>query len=326
MSAEVSGLLPGLSPILAERHINYAWRDVRDSFIWSFLLADGAVVCPAQITTGTFAITQFGTTVTANAAASAALAAVSASIGLTNLQIRFGQVAPAKGQVYNINDVAEDSPPTAYVLTLDRPVQEGTAAASTYQVYRCYIKAPVEDFLSWWSMTDLTNGWALWLNRSSWEFDIRDPRRAQQSVAKYCGIYRGAQTNADSVVIPNPNAEAQTNVYELWPHPTGGQLIYQRYRRRGTELSDPSDVLPPIIPEQLVITRALFKYSYPFAKANVQNFPTLANANWTDLITTSMADYERLLALAWSNDNESALQYPTETGEIQARRSRRSDA
>lgn len=124
MIAELTGVLPGYSPILAQKHINRAVIDVYNKRNWSFLVTDAVVVCPTQIVTGSVAITQYQQTVTLDAAASAAVASQlgpSAVPGLANLQIRFGN-APTSGQVYSIT-AYDDSVPTAIVLTLDRVVQ-----------------------------------------------------------------------------------------------------------------------------------------------------------------------------------------------------------
>lgn len=307
--AELSGTLPGLSPLLAEKHINRAWQDIRNARLWSFLTTDAAILCPTQITTGTIAITQGALTVTASAAASAALLAAPTSPGLTNLQIRFGATSPAIGQVYNIR-VVDQTNVNAIVLTLDRAVVEATNAASGYQCYRCYVTPPILDFRAWQSIVDMVNGTPMKVNYTSSAFDVKDPQRQAQGLAYYCGFYQSNQILSVPLgtVTPNVNVDAGTPIYELWPHPTSGQTFYARIRRAGLPFTLPTDQQPDVIPDQLILQRALYMYSYPFAKANVAHFSTFKGVNWNDLIVTARATYVDLYRDAARNDDEQALQ------------------
>src|SRR6185437_500585 len=91
LTSELAGRLPGLSPFLAQRFVERAWQDVRNRRLWSFLLVDGAVVCPPQITAGTATIDQFSQTVTMSADATTALTPyLNGTPLLTQMQIRFG--------------------------------------------------------------------------------------------------------------------------------------------------------------------------------------------------------------------------------------------
>ena len=75
--SELTGTVPGLSPILAEKYCQRAWQHIRNKRLWAFLSIDGAIVCPAVVSTGTVSITQFSATVALDATASAALLAQS---------------------------------------------------------------------------------------------------------------------------------------------------------------------------------------------------------------------------------------------------------
>lgn len=300
LSSELTGWLPGLSPFLADSMINRAWREVRDARLWSFLQEDCGIFCPAQITSGAVAIVQFSATVTCNAAASAALLAVSlpSPLTLTALQIRFGATAGSgsvqSGQVYSIASY-DASTPTAVVLTLDRVVMDPTDATATYQAYRCYIKPVVDDFLAWQSIVDMTNGWSLRLDRTSTEFDRRDPQRQAQWMAYYCGAFKG-----------NPELQPKPQ-YELWPHPTSGQTFYGRYRRQGEDFENAADTQPQLIPDSLIIHRALGYHAYPWAAANVGHFPALKTANFAVLMLDAKKMYQEDLVRAKKQDNEQEL-------------------
>lgn len=298
MSAELTGLLPGLSPFLADTYINRAWRDVRDARLWAFLQEDAGIFCPVQVTSGTVSITQFSATVVCDATASAALLAISlpSPLDLTALQIRFGGSSGSAqvGPVYSITAV-DETDPTAVELTLDRVVQQATDADAGYQCYRCYITPTTDDFLAWQSVVDMTNGWYLRLNYTSSEFDRRDPQRQAQGLAYYLGAFKG-----------NPEDEPKPR-YELWPHPTSGESFYARYRRQGEDFSSPTDVPPVIIPESLIVQRTLAFYAYPWANINQQRFDGLKGVNWITQILEAKKQYQMQLLDAKRQDDNQEL-------------------
>lgn len=310
--AELTGTIPGLSPILAETYIQRAWETIRNKRLWAFLCIDGAVICPAVVSTGSISIVQYQSTVTLDATASAALLAQSspgATPGITNLQIRFGATSPAMGQVYNI--VAADiTAPAAIVFTLDRIVQEATNATSTYQVYRCYVTPPVPDFLRWESVVDMANAIRPRLDYSSAFFDARDPQRSSQGLAYYVGRYAAAwiPNPVTQATSPNPNVEQGVTIYEMWPHPTQGQVFYVRFRRRGTDLTSILDSQPDAVPNSLIMARALSADAYPFVGANIANFPSFKGVAIGLLIQAKAREYEGLLQDAKRNDDETAMQ------------------
>lgn len=311
--AELTGTLPGLSPLLAEKHIARAWKDIQNERRWSFLGVDGIVVCPAMLTSGSFSITQFSPTVTADATASTALTPYIAGVPLlTQMQIRFGlpnTVPPtsplSSPQIYRIMEV-DATVPTALVLTLDRIVAEPTNATSTYQSYRCFITPPQNNFLAWDRIVDMTTAWPLALNYTSAYFDAYDPQRMQVGEARYCGFFRAAGPYGNSNT-PDPNVEQGSPIYELWPAPTSGRTFYVRFQQRGWDLSSPTSAQPSGIDDQVILARAYGWYAYQFAQANSQNFPTFKNVNWQALIQTARAEYRELLIAAKRNDDASAL-------------------
>ncbi len=313
--SELTGVLQGLSPQLAEKHINRAYREILNGRNWGFLVAYGAVICPPQVTAGSAAIVQFTDTVTMDSVSSAALGSqlgASAVPGLTNLQIRFGATSPAAGQIYNILAV-DTSNLTALVLTLDRMVLETTNTASGYQVYRCYVTPPMDDFKSWLSFVDMANGYA-WtkdrLTRTSQEFDTRDPQRTSQGLAYFLGSYTANRISdpVTGAVVPNPNVNQGTPIYELWPHPTQGQQFYVRFRRKGVPFLEPTDEQPDLIPNSLIISRALGWHSYDFAQANATQFPQFRGINFGQLRVAAQANYMRYLINITANDNDTQLQ------------------
>lgn len=304
--SELTGSLPGLSPLLAEKFITRAWNDIQRERRWSFNLVDGSVVCPAMITTGTFNVVQFQTTVEASTEASAALLPyVTGTPLLTQLSIRFGGSSTlTAGQVYRIMAV-DATDPTGLILTLDRMVVEPTNAVATYQCYRSYITPPQENFLAWDSIVDMTYGYVIRLNWTSTYFDMMDPQRTSQGQAYYCGIFRAAGPYGNDT--PDANQAQGAPIYELWPAPTQGQTFYVRFEQRGWDLSSPFSVQTPGIDDQVILQRAYGWYAYPFAQGNTQNFPTMKNANWTAMMQIAKAEYKELLTKAKRNDDATGL-------------------
>jgi hypothetical protein len=311
--SELSGVLPSLSPQLAEKYVNRAWSEIRGARLWSFLVTDGVVVCPAQVTDGAVSYTQYDTTATFDADASAALLAqtvVGATPGLTNLQLRFNptSTSPATSQVYSIL-TADATNPAAIVVTVDRIIVEATSADAGYQCYRAYVTPPIPDFLSWLSVVDMTNGYKLRMDVTSAQIDGRDPQRQSQGqaywIANMIGNVADPVTGATS---PNPNVDAGTQVYELWPHPTSGQTFYTRFRRQGADFVNPTDTQPLIISDALIVQRALGWHAYQWAMANVGHYPQFKGVNWVQAINSARSYYKDELLDSKRADDEMALQ------------------
>ena len=314
--AQLCGELPGLSPLLAQKYVNQALGQIYNERLWSFNVYDGAVNCPAAVIAGTVAITQYSDQVTLDATASAAVlpqTVVGATPGILNMQIRFAPSSPATAsQIYNIL-AADTTNPAAILLTLNRVVQEATTAAASYQFYRCYVIQPMTDFLKWESFNDFANAIALFDERMTYTsamFDARDPQRQAQGIAYYLGHYAGGfqELPPSGAVRPLNTISAGQNAWELWPHPTQGQNFYVRFRRSGALFNLPTDTQPAAISDTLILARAKKDYAYPFAAANVANFPTFKGVNWALLIADAETQYKENLIDAKRIDDEQALQ------------------
>lgn len=312
---ELTGVLQGLPPQLARTYINRALEGIYDEREWSFLMTDGVIICPAQYATGTANVTQYLDTVTLDATASAAIAnqlTVNAVPGILQLQFRVQATPPSAGAIYSI--VAfDDSNPAAVILTLDRVMQQATDATASYAIYRCYVVPPITDFLRFESLVDQANAITLTKNRltvSSSDFDRMDPQRANTGLAYWLGGWGGNRVSdpVTGATTPNATVEAGTPIYEFWPHPTSGQAWYVRFRRKGQLLTRPTDSQVSQISNNLIIQRALYMHAYPFAAANVANFPGFKGANWPSLIMGARANYTSELLEAKKNDNNQQLQ------------------
>lgn len=274
LSAELTGVLPGISPSLAPTFVQRAWRDVRNARLWSWQVQDCAIVCPAAITTGGVTFTQYGTTVTLDTTASAAVAAyITGTPLLTQMQIRFG--TGTQGQIYQISSV-NSTVPTARVLTLDRIIVDASETVGGYQIARYYVAAPVTDFTRWVAITDMANAYPLALDRTSAWFDQMDPQRGSQGLASYVGAWQ--------------NNSAGLNLYEFWPGPTSGQVFYAQYERRGADLSATVSQ-PDVIPDAMIMDRTLAYHAYPWAQVNAGHFPAMAKVNWSAAIKEARDRY-----------------------------------
>ncbi len=208
----------------------------------------------------------------------------------TSLQFSLGSGNP----IYNITAV-DTSTPTAIKLSLDRQYLEATAAATTYQIYRCYFAPPSPDFLRYVSVWDPTNGFTLWPKRPYWNralLNIKDPLRSSQGQPVRIVPYK-----VDPVNGP---------MYEMWPAPTSPLAYSCNYERRGTDLAL-TDSLPAGIPEDLLMVKSKVK-ACEWAIMNTGRFPNLKGVDWRLMMTTFGNEYKELLATAKKQDEETFLQ------------------
>lgn len=286
MIAEMRGVVPGYSAMLAKTHLREAWTDIRNRKGWSFQLGNGSFSTPSSINSGTVMLTLGSTTVTGDATASAAWIAGSTAVSLiTQRQFRI-----AYGTIYNI--VAMDQTnPDAVVLTLDRPYTDlKTGSGINYWIYQCYYAVPVDGFMAWESIMDVNN--VIWLNttqtRKAREWaDQWDPQRQvfafPQAVIPY-----GPDTRAGSATYGRM-------MYELYPQPLS-QYSYQTwYSWMGPDIVNSSDTLPFPMNEECLKAFARVK-AYEFAEANRDPAtPRGSGADYHFLMQAASAQGEKLL-------------------------------
>jgi hypothetical protein len=92
----------------------------------------------------------------------------------------------------------------------------------------------------------------------------------------------------------NPNSPTYTwPMFELWGQPQYS-LVYQLYGiRRGVQLVNDTDTLPPPIGEDVVIALAS-SYAYQWAEGTKGDMPRNVGADFKFLIGSTMAEYKRL--------------------------------
>lgn len=309
LTGELVGMLPGLSPFLAQKYINRAWGEILDAKKWGFLRADVSIICPGVVIVGSVSITNGSTAITFDAVASAALLLLGSIPGLDALQIRFG-ASGTTGQIYNMRTVDSTTDPTAITAVLDRAAVEATNATSVYQVFRAYVTAPA-DFRRWESVVEPDNAIRIERHRlrhTSADFDRWDPQRQSQGLAYFLGHYLGNRMLDNTTLTLTPDADAPRGapIYEFWPTPTNGQNFYARYLRRGLDFLVNGAELPEQVSDGLVLARALAYHAYPFAKANAAHFPAFTGINWMQLILDTKTTYHELLHTESQNDEDQA--------------------
>ena len=290
LANEVLGYVPGLSILLAEKMVQDAWRKIRDSRQWSFLRVEGSLDVPDLIATGTATATQFSTSVVGDAAAGAAWAAATLPL-LTLRQFRL----TTGGPIYNIT--AFDG---AVTLTLDRAYTGATAATSTYQIYQCYYKTPVKDFLRWRSLYSPNVGYRFRrrnLHRKKEEIDRRDPQRSSIGTPMWAAAYKHSNDGYP--------------MFELWPHPTSSSnSLMCVAQRRGVDLGATEDV-PECIPHDLLAQGSRLQ-AYEWALAN--NKSASKGPEWSRLMSAIGQNYDEILKRARVQDEET---YPQNFSELE---------
>jgi hypothetical protein len=273
---ELANAIPKLPVPLAKRFVNRALHDIYDSRQWSFLKDEGILYSPAVITSGSFSVIQFSNIVTANAAAITALNNLNNPL-LTKRQIRFGSGATP---IYNIAVVSPTFSSDG-ILYLDRPYKESTNTAIGYRCYRCYYSPPetttiasdgtattgeTTDFIRFNDIYNPTNNRYFHLPVLSRELlDRKDPLRAVTgNIPYYLFAYKTINN------IPQ---------FEMWPHPQAAQAYPCSYQRKGLDFSSDTTTLPLIIPDELLMERALF-YGCEWASKNSMRYSELKGINW----------------------------------------------
>lgn len=294
MRAELRGAVPKFPFAYTPTIINRAWRDVRESNLWSFNLFQSNWISPGLVGNGGVTVVQGSPSITFNSTAIASINAFQLAntyVLITQLQFRI-----ASGDIYS---VISYSPGTG-VAILDRPYADPSFTNGTYLLYQQLYAPPMKDFLGWISVRNAALFLALDLTTTREWIDVNDPQRMifqfPTRVIPYGLDMRGAGTANASATLGFP-------LYELW-----GQAVtpfqYQCYGlRRGVDLINPSDTLPFQIPEEMVIARAKY-YAYEWCEANKDMIPRATGPDFRFLMGATMDDYKKLLTKYRKQDKE----------------------
>jgi hypothetical protein len=298
MYQEITGLVPKMSVDYAMTLINRAWRDIRRQNLWSFQMFESNWVSPNLINTGTCTVNQGSTTVTFDATASAVLAAIYPGgplpNGLLSRQFRVGI-----STIYNIwavtatttgfneggfNEGGFGGTPIV-TITLDRPYTDASGTGVGFTIFQCYYAAPYQDFWCWINVRDIVNFNNLNINGTRKDVDKMDPQRTLDYLPTWVVPYQQDM---------NPASPTYTwPLFELWGQPQYS-LTYQLYGiRRGVQLVNDTDTLPPPIGEDVVIALAS-AYAYQWAEGTKGDMPRNVGSDFKFLIGSTMAEYKRL--------------------------------
>lgn len=280
---ELMSLVPKLSPPLAQKFIQRAWRDIRDSRLWSFLVDDTTIDVPVQITTGTATATQGSAIVTGDANAIAAWNAVTNADFITR-QFRIGT-----GPIYIISSYASPN------ITLERPYTETSVAGGVYSIYKCYYTAPT-NFLRWHSVFDPIDGYQLTTDYTKARLDHTDPIRGAIGQPFVIASYKYDTSEA-------PLSSTTGHLYELYPHPIVQRSYPALYQKRGIDFATPTESFPDIIPDEVIMMRAKY-WAYEWAAANSAAHAELRGVNWQYLRAQVDTDYRKDLFKAQKQDEE----------------------
>jgi hypothetical protein len=267
---EIEGTYPKMPGTLAQIYVNRAWSDIRDAGPWSFLQGFGVLTVPPVISAGSVTVTQFSTSIVADATAAIALNAVVAGTPpLASTSLGVGrQIKVGAGPVANILTWAMDSPSAGLgTMTVDIPWQDASAATQPYTVYRCFYAAPSTDFLRYTSINNTVQGYAIVgerLTRTQEWLNPLDPQRSSTGDPYH-------------VVAYLPNADGRP-VHELWPGPQNAYGLYAIYQSRGTNLTNAVN-LPATFPSEALLERTHY-YACDWASKNVGRFKELRGVAW----------------------------------------------
>ena len=289
--SDLVGYIPKLPVQLAQNLAQQAWKDIRDSRFWSFLIAQTFLNSPGIITAGTASVTQYSNLVTLDATASAAVT------GLSSPVLTLRQFRQSGGAIFNII-AANFTVPTAVVLTLDANYQDTTNPTASYQIYQCYYFPPSSDFKKWESVIQPDNAYQFadvgWTRK---EIDRYDPQRASQGLPYYMAAYKMITVGGDKNVP----------AFEMWPHPTAALGYFAMYQKAGMDFANDQDILPPQVSRETLSYRSRY-LGYEWAEANKGRHAELQATNWLALRSSVDRDYTESLAVDERNDEETFMQ------------------
>jgi len=270
--SELVGTIPNLPYPLAQTLVNRAWKDLRDLRLWSWLVDTDDIVTPMVINAGTVTVFNGSFTVACDATASAALMPyifgnppLASTVLGQGRQIRIG-LTSSSGPIFNIVGV-DATDPTALTLVIDRQYANDSILNAPYQVYRCYIAPPGDDFLQYITITHVRAGYNIRAKKlfyTQHRLNSIDPQRGAHGDAYVVSAFKSDRDGRP--------------VHEWYPHPTNFGVYSAVYRKRGKDLSGTTD-LPVTFPNSVLMARS-YQHAADWAIANVGRYPQLGQTNW----------------------------------------------
>jgi hypothetical protein len=292
MYSELRGAVPKIPIDFCKTLINRAYRDVRESNLWSFNLFESSWITPPLINSGTVTATQGSAALLFDATALAALnAGTTAYSFITQRQFRIGV-----GGIYSL--ITFNSGTGA--ATLDRPFADPGGAGLSYQVYQLYYAAPFLDHRVWLSVRNPQMFIDLDLTKTRAWVDASDPQRSWYQFPTVVVPY-AHDTRPGSSTLGYP-------LFELWGQPVA-PFTYQCYGlRNGIDLALPGDTLPQPLDEDLILSRAK-RLAYEWSEANKDITPRSSGPDFRFLIGDADKKFRELKVQYRKQDREFVLNF-----------------
>ena len=286
--SEIRGSVPKLPQPLAKTLVNRAYQDIKRQNLWSFQLYESNWIAPAQVSAGTATVVQGSNQVTFDVAGGAAIdASITAYNPINQRQFRIGV-----GTICNI--IAWDS--AGRVATLDRGYPDPGGATLSYRIYQVYYPAPFQDHRSLMTVRDMVSFVDLDVDKNKAWLDERDPQRTYFYFPTHVIPYLLGVDSANTATYQFPT-------FELWGAPLSNRA-YQIYGiRKGVDLVNNSDTLPPAITEEAIVALAKF-YAYEWAEANKGAIPRNQGPDFKFLMGETKARYNELFKKLRQQDRE----------------------
>src|SRR5215831_502423 len=176
MITELRGSVPKIPFAYTKTLVNRAWRQIRESNIWSFQLFEANWVSPPLCNTGFCTATLGSPTITFNAAAIAAIQASQLAVPqslITQRQFRIGS-----GTIYNL--IALDPAFNVNgIVTLDRPYADlnPVGPGLGYQIYQLYYPTQFIDVVRYMTVRNMQMFMYLNTTTTRTLIDTWDPQR-----------------------------------------------------------------------------------------------------------------------------------------------------
>lgn len=220
---------PAASLFLCREWIDYSFRQLWDTRLWSWQRKFAQFLTMAQYGTGLVNVTRGSATVVG--------VGTTFTSSMVNAQFRVGTQTP----IYTIIAV-----PDATHLTLNMVWGGSTASGVGYSIYNAYVTGP-SDFQNFVTVWDPLFNWQLETNVTQEELNAWDAQRANTGTA-----YVVASLYYDSGVNTPP-----LPMFEIWPHQRAQYVYPLIYVSRPPDLSDPGATLPRYIRGDVLLESAL---------------------------------------------------------------------
>jgi len=220
---------PSASLFLAREWIDYSFRQLWDTRLWSWQRKFGQFLTMAAYTTGRVNVTRGSATVEG--------VGTVFDPGIANAQFRIATNTP----IYTIASVTD---PTH--LELNMVYGGSTASSMGYSIYNAYVTG-TSDFQNFVTVWDPKYNWQLETNVTQEELNAWDAQRANTGTAYVvASLYYDLDVNTP----PLP-------MFEIWPHQRAEYVYPFIYLRRPPDLSEPAATLPRGIRGDVLLESAL---------------------------------------------------------------------